>query len=423
MDGIGVIGAGLAGLHLGLYLRRQGVPVTLYAERTPDQVRSGRIPNTAAHWANTRARERELGVNFWDGVAADSDCFHFYVGLPPQPLWFHGDHERPGIAIDQRVVLPRLLEELENRGATVVYGQVQAADLGRLSEQHDLVVVSSGRGSLTELFPRVAEHSPFTRPQRLICTGLYDGLRYPDPVGVIFGASPGHGEIFVIPYHTMDAQLSTLFFEMVPGGGLEHLMELRYDDGPAQFHATILRALQDHFPVVLDYVDSAQLQLHRPLDLLQGAIIPTVRRAYARLDNGRYVMACGDVHVVNDPLLGQGANAASHAAFVVGQAIVEDVGVYDERFCARTEARLWDYLRDVTEWNNHLLQVPLPMNVAQVLVAASQVKPLADGFATSFAHPDRAWNILASPERTETFLRRMGIDPPVLAMPEPAPAG
>jgi hypothetical protein len=200
-------------------------------------------------------------------------------------------------------------------------------------------------------------------------------------------------------------------------------MELRYDDDPAQFHATILRALRDHFPTVLDYVDSSRLQLHRPLDLLQGAIIPTVRRAYARLDNGRYVLACGDVQVVNDPLLGQGSNAASHAAFVVGQAILDDVGIYDERFCARTEARLWDYVRDVTEWNNHFLQVPLPMNVAQYLVAASQHKPLADRLATNFAHPDRAWNVFSTQERTEAFLRGQGVEPPVLAMPAPAPAG
>jgi 2-polyprenyl-6-methoxyphenol hydroxylase-like FAD-dependent oxidoreductase len=422
MDDIGVIGAGLAGLHLSLFLQRHGVPVTLYAERQPDQVRAGRIPNTAAHWANTRARERELGVNFWDGVAPDSDCFHFFFG-PPLSLWFHGNHERPGVAVDQRVSVPRLQEEFESRGGRVVYAQVQAPDLGRLSEQHDLVVVSSGRGSLAELFPRLPEHSPHTKPQRLICTGLFDGLTYPDPVGVIFGASPGHGEIFVIPYHTLDGNVSTLFFEMVPGGGLAHLMELRYDEDPDQFHATILRALQEHFPVVLDYVDTAKLRLHRPLDVLQGAIIPTVRRAYARLDNGRYVLACGDVHVVNDPLLGQGANAASHAAFVVGQAIVDDVGVYDERFCARTEERLWEYLCDVTEWNNHFLQVPPPMNVAQYLVAASQHQPLADRLATNFAHPDRAWNIFSTPQRTEAFLRRQGVEPPVLAMPEPAPAG
>jgi 2-polyprenyl-6-methoxyphenol hydroxylase-like FAD-dependent oxidoreductase len=418
MDGIGVVGGGIAGLHLALFLQKHGVPVTVYAERRPDEVRGGRIMNTAAHWCSTRARERELGINFWDDRIA-AECFNFYVGLP-QPLWFRGDHQEAGICIDQRVILPRLLEEFESRGGTAVYGQVQAADLDELSEKHDLVVISSGRGSLTELFPRLPELSPYTRPQRLITTGLYEGIRNTDPPGVIFGASPGNGEIFVLPYHTLDGQVGTLFFEAVPGGGLEHLMQIRYEDDPKQFEATMLQAVKDHFPVVLDYVDLPSFKVHRPLDILQGAIIPTVRRAYARLDNGRYVMAIGDVHVVNDPLLGQGSNAASHAAFVMGNAIVEDGLTFDERFCRRTEAQMWDFLSDVTEWNNYMLQVPLPMSAAQMLVVASQVKPVADAFATNFAYPRRNWDVLASPERTAAFLHRLGIEPPVLMPPQPA---
>jgi 2-polyprenyl-6-methoxyphenol hydroxylase-like FAD-dependent oxidoreductase len=422
MSDIGVIGGGLAGVHLVLFLQKHGVPATLYAERPPDEVRAGRLPNTAAHWAPTRARERELGVDFWAGVHHSTDCFHFFIGLP-QPLWFRGDFEEPGICVDQRVILPRLIEEYENRGGKVAYGPIPLGDIERLSERHDLVVVSSGRGSLAELFPRVPEHSPYTTPQRLICTGLYEGMRYPDPVGVIFGAVPGQAEIFVLPYYTLDGPISTLFFEVVPGGKLEHLATMRYEDDPARFEAVVLGALKDFFPVVLDFVDTSRLRLHRPLDLLQGAIVPTVRRGYARLSNGRCVLACGDVHVLNDPLLGQGANAASHAAFVVGQAIVDERLAFDERFCRRTEARLWDHLADVTEWNNHFMQVPPPMNMAQYLIAASQHQALADYFATNFGHPRRNWDVFATPERTEAFLRRNGVEPPTLPMPEPAQAG
>jgi 2-polyprenyl-6-methoxyphenol hydroxylase-like FAD-dependent oxidoreductase len=419
MAGIGVVGAGIAGLHLSLFLQKRSVPVTLYAERTPDEVRGGRILNTAAHWAATRKRERELGIAFWDNTHTPTSCFHFYVGLP-QPLWFRGDHEEPGICIDQRVNLPRLIEEFESRGGQVRFGPVQAADLEKLSEQHDLVVVSSGRGSLTEIFPRLPEHSPYTRPQRLVTTGLFDGITYPDPPGVIFGASPGNGELFVLPYLTLDGPVSTLFFEAVPGGGLEHLVQMRYDDDPAGFEAAQLKALEEHFPVVLDFVDRSKFKLHRPLDVLQGAIIPTVRRAYAKLENGRHVMALGDVHVVNDPLLGQGANVASNSAFVLGTAILDDGLGYDERFCRRTEAQLWDFASDATEWNNYALQVPIPMNMAQMLIVASQMKPVADAFATNFAYPRRNWNVLATQERTNAFLQKIGVEPPVLAPPQPA---
>jgi 2-polyprenyl-6-methoxyphenol hydroxylase-like FAD-dependent oxidoreductase len=35
MERIGIVGAGVAGLHLALYLQQHGVPARLYAERTP----------------------------------------------------------------------------------------------------------------------------------------------------------------------------------------------------------------------------------------------------------------------------------------------------------------------------------------------------------------------------------------------------
>jgi 2-polyprenyl-6-methoxyphenol hydroxylase-like FAD-dependent oxidoreductase len=79
MKGIGIVGAGVAGLHLALYLQKHALPVTLYAEKTAEQQRSGRLANAAAHWANTRARERALGVNHWDGELGGRFglfCFH-----------------------------------------------------------------------------------------------------------------------------------------------------------------------------------------------------------------------------------------------------------------------------------------------------------------------------------------------------------
>jgi hypothetical protein len=97
----------------------------------------------------------------------------------------------------------------------------------------------------------------------------------------------------------------------------------------------------------------------RPLDSLQGAIVPTVRRGYASLGNGRFALGLGDVHIVNDPIGGQGANAASYAAFVVGEAIRE-MAAFDEGLCQMVDARRWEYLSAVTNFNNALLLPPSP---------------------------------------------------------------
>jgi hypothetical protein len=50
------MGAGTAGLHLALPLQQRGLSPTLYAERPPDEVRAGRLPNTVAHHHRTRGR-------------------------------------------------------------------------------------------------------------------------------------------------------------------------------------------------------------------------------------------------------------------------------------------------------------------------------------------------------------------------------
>jgi 2-polyprenyl-6-methoxyphenol hydroxylase-like FAD-dependent oxidoreductase len=230
----------------------------------------------------------------------------------------------------------------------------------------------------------------------------------------------GYDQLVELPYWTFEGLQTVLSFAMVPGSDLERLMQVRYEEDPKGFESTVLKALRDHFPSARERINTAEFGVARPQDVLQGAITPTVRRAYAQLENGKFVLAMGDVHVVNDPLMGQGANAASHAAFVVGQAILEDSLAFGERWCQRTETRLWDSVSAATEWNNYMLQVPLPLNVVQLLVTASQNKAIADMFADNFRAPSRNWDILASPERTAAFLQQFGCESPPLHAREPA---
>jgi hypothetical protein len=139
-----------------------------------------------------------------------------------------------------------------------------------------------------------------------------------------------------------------------------------------------------------------------------------VRRGYVPLEAGRYAVAIGDAHVQNDPVLGQGANAASHAAWVLGEAILGG-GPFDEAFCRRVEAAIWDFTRYVTEWTNAALQPP-PAHAVAVFAAASQDKAIADQLVDNFAAPARNWAIFGSPEGAAAFLARFG-QPEAIAAP------
>ena len=91
---IGIIGAGIAGLHLGLYLRQHDIDVTIVTDRTAEQYSKARLLNTAAHFAVTIEREKVLGVDHWANPEFHYFCHNHSFG-GSQRLEFRGDFMRP----------------------------------------------------------------------------------------------------------------------------------------------------------------------------------------------------------------------------------------------------------------------------------------------------------------------------------------
>lgn len=414
MTSIGIVGAGIAGLHLSLLLLQRGVSVTLYAERTPEQQLAGRLSSVVTRFGPTRERERALGVNYWD--EADFGVFCFYVNvLGEYPLSFRGDLSQPAQVVDMRLYHAKLLEDVLDRGIDVVYGTLEADDVTPLADTHDLVVVASGRGSLTHIFPRVEEHSPFSEPQRQLFGGLFHGVSYPEPLGITFAIVPGHGEISTMPIRSFTGRQSGIFCEAAPGGDFEIFSRMRYEDDPQAFETLLLERIRQHAPPIYERINPSEFALTRPLDLIQGAITPVVRRGYAQLSSGKWVLALGDAHALNDPCIAQGANAASHAAQVVSEAISQHT-IYDEAFCQSVEQQVWTNLGAATAWTNANLMPP-PEYAGQLFVAATQSQTIANAVADNFADPQRGWRVMRSAEEMSAFLRELGW------RVEPEPAG
>ena len=399
MPEVGIVGAGTAGLHLALFLQQHGVEPTLYAERSADEMRAGRLPNTVAHHHHTRARERALGVNHWDdtGPSYGRHC-HYFGG--EHPLRFPGGFSAPSMAVDYRIYQPRLLEDFEERGGTVETGAIAADDLSRLASRHDLLAVGTGRGGLTELFPPIPGRSPFDGPQRLLSAGLYTGIAYADPICVTFGVSPGHGELIEIPLETFEGNATTLLFENVPGGDLEVLATTPYDDDPKAHDSLVLEKLRDHYPPIFERTDASSFGLTRPSSILQGSVTPTVRESYSVVD-GTFAIAVGDGHVTVDPVVGQGANAASFSAWTLGEAILEG-GPFDEAFCRKVDERRLPFVLGVFDWTNFML-APQP-HLFDLVGAMSQNRSLCDDFTENFNHPDRQWEHLQTAEATAAYI-------------------
>jgi 2-polyprenyl-6-methoxyphenol hydroxylase-like FAD-dependent oxidoreductase len=403
---IAIIGAGVGGLHLGLLLRARDIDVTIHTDRRPEEHRNIRLLNTTVHHRVTVAREAGLGVDHWPAAEHGYIGHHMYFG-GEQPLFFKGDFKTPGRAIDYRIYLPRLMEDFLARGGRIEYGAIASDDIGRIAASADLVVVATGKGPLGQAFQHDAENSPYERPQRMLCVGLYHGVAEEPKPRATLSVSPGHGELINLPVTTFGGRAQGLLFENIPGGDMEVLAHLRYEENPRKFLDTVLEKLERHHPTVYRRVDRAAFDLaNGPLDLLQGGVTPTVRKTTVDLGGGKFAIALGDVHATVDPLVAQGSNMASYSAFVLGEAI-DHSSVFDQRFCEQVDNQRRDRILCATHWTNRFLQPPTP-EVVQLIVAMSGNRALCNEFTDNFNHPDAQWDRIASGARTLEWLKEYG---------------
>ena len=161
-------------------------------------------------------------------------------------------------------------------------------------------------------------------------------------------------------------------------------------------------------------VDRAAFRVTDPRDVLQGAIVPTVRKPYCEVAPGKFVVAVGDAYVANDPVGGQGANLGSRSAEILSEAIQRDVA-YDEWFCRSLARDLWAAAEPVVRFNNAFLAPP-PPHLEVLLGAAMMDQAVADAFCNLWAAPADMWGTIATPERAAAFIAKVGTPAPPAAM-------
>jgi len=348
-------------------------------------------------------RERQLGVHHWDAATYGWTAHHHYV-CGTTPLRFYGDFAEPSQMVDYRLYLPRLMADFEELGGVLRIGVVSPADVERLSEDHSLLVVATGRNGLSSLFPIQPHRSPYSSPQRRLIAGMFHGIADADPRGVNISVSPGHGELIAAPMFSRSGFVTAMLVEAVPGGDLGRIAAFPVQEDLGAFTRELRAVLGKHFPMTAERITDA-FAITDSRDVLQGAVTPAVRADYVRLESETFAMSLGDAHVTIDPITGQGANVASYSSWVMGEAIASDL-VYDERFCQRVAHRRAPVTLSISELTNLMLN-PLP-HVMRFSRAMAESKALCDAYGNLFNDPERQYDVLATPQRTEAFIAADG---------------
>ena len=399
-----IVGAGQAGLQLANGLAGEGYDVTVVTNRTPEEIRDGKVLSSQCMFDQALQHERDLGLNFWDDECPPVEGLSVSVPAPDgsggKAIFFEARLDGPAQSVDQRLKMPRWMEELERRGGKIELREATLEDLDRSAGDYDLTIVAAGKGDITGIFERDAERSTYDKPMRALALTYVKGMTpRPEFSAVNFNLIPGVGEYFVFPALTTTGECEIMVFEGIPGGPMDCWGDV---ETPEQHLERSLEILRTFLPWEAERNGSVELTDDN--GILTGRFAPTVRKPVAELPGGGLALGLADVVVLNDPITGQGSNNASKCAAVYLERILErGDGPFDRAWMQDTFERYWDYAQYVSGWTNALLSPP-PEHVLNLLGAAGQNPRIAKRFVEGFDDPRDFFEWFMTPDKAEAYL-------------------
>jgi len=407
-----IVGGGQAGLQLALGLLQAGHDVTVVSNRTPDDVRDGKVMSSQCMFDAALQHERDLGINFWEEQCPPVEGISLAVPAPPgvetptgKVIDWASRLDAYAQSVDQRVKMPGWMEELEKRGGRLVIEDAGVDELERYTQENDLVVVAAGKGEIVRLFERVPDRSPYDQPMRALALTYVTGMTpRPEYSAVCFNLVPTVGEYFVFPALTTTGPCEIMVFEGIPGGPMDCWGDVTT---PAEHLAKSKWILDTFMP--WEGERSRDCELTDDNGILAGRFPPTVRKPVAELPSGRLVLGLADAIMLNDPITGQGSNNASKMAAAYLAAIAEHGDApFDRAFMESAFERFWEgYGQFATTWTNALLSPP-PEHVLKLLQAGNESPELAHRFVNGFDDPRDYFEWFMFPDKADAYLAEVG---------------
>jgi len=401
---ITIVGGGQAGLQTAVGLLKNGYDVTVAQNRTGEEIAKGRVLSSQCMFHTALQNERDVGLAFWDDTCPNVEGINFMVPAPDgsgnKAIDWAARLDNKAQACDQRVKIPRWLEEFERLGGKLLIQDVGVAELETHAANSDLVLVASGKGEISSLFERDAEKSTYDKPMRALALTYVNGLTpRPKHSAVCFNLIPGVGEYFVFPALTTSGPCEIMVFEGVPGGPMDSWGDIKT---PQDHLAHSKKILETFLPWESERAKNVELTDEN--GMLSGRFAPTVRKPIATLPSGRKVMGLADAVCLNDPITGQGSNNASKASKIyLDRILAHGDKPFDEAWMQGTFDAYWDYAQWVVTWTNALLMPP-PEHVLQIMGTACQVPEVASRIANGFDNPTSFFPWFMDPNAAQEYL-------------------
>jgi flavin reductase (DIM6/NTAB) family NADH-FMN oxidoreductase RutF len=404
MKRIAIVGAGQSGLQLGLGLLGAGYEVTIYSDRSADEIEHGRVMSSQCMFDSALELERNLGLNAWEEACPRVEGMSFTVpdGFGGKIMDWSARLDGYAQSVDQRLKIPRWMGEFARRGGEL---RIQSAGLDELegcTQTHDLVIVASGKGAISARFETDLSRSPFAQPQRALALTYVRNVRPRERLtAVSFNLIPNVGEYFVFPALTTTGACEIMVFEGMVGGPMDGWAQAAT---PEQHLAESKRILETFLPWEAERCRDADLTDEH--GVLAGRVLPAVRKPIATLPSGRHVLGMADAVVLNDPITGQGSNNAARCAAIYLESIVQRGSqAADPQWMQQTFDRYWaGYARWVTEWTNLLLKPP--PHVLRLLDSAGKMTSVAAALVNGFDDPRTLFPWFMDPAEADNFVKK-----------------
>ena len=382
---IAIVGAGQAGLQLGMSLLGQpDCEVIIYSDRTAEEVATGSLMATAILFQGKREIERELGLDFWTDQGKEVPGIEIEVRDEAANLALSFDapfRDGPGMAVDFRLKFPEWMREYERRGGKLVIQKTGTEELERLAAENDLVVVAAGKGPLSKVFERDADRSPpYSAPMRHIAAVIVD--RDLELENMAISIVPGGAEVVLLPILGPTGKRSTaiLVFSQKDTVFMEQYAEI---ETGANVLGMCIDCAQRFLPKYAAGLHGAELADER--SHLHGAFTPVVKKPVGRLPSGAIVMGASDCLTLVDPICGNGLNNAAVMSKILARRIAEHDGSFDEDWMNASFDEFWEYGKSVYVFMRALLEQPT--HFADALGPASQSKELAADIINGYPDP------------------------------------